>query len=172
MKSLRPAAIALLLIAATLFARQEPLQAAELAAPTGPVVLTVSGAIGVRNSGDTAVFDIAALEALPKTEIRTSTPWTGVSTFEGVSLADLLAAVGATGATIKATALNDYTVEIPAADATLGAIIAYRVDGKQLSVRDKGPLWIVYPFDENPALKTETNFARCIWQLQALKIEP
>ena len=85
MKPLRSAVIALTLIAAALFGGQTPLQAAELAAPTGPVILSVSGAIGVHNSGDTAVFDMAALEALPKSEIRTSTPWTGVSTFEGVS---------------------------------------------------------------------------------------
>lgn len=170
MRALHSAVKALLLLAAAVLAW--PAQAAGLVAPAGPVVLTVSGTITVRNSGDTAVFDIAALEALPKTEIRTTTPWTDAVAFEGVSLADLLASVGATGSTIKATALNDYTVEIPTADAALGVVIAYRVDGKLLSVRDKGPLWIVYPFDENPALMTETNYARCIWQLKALKIEP
>ena len=38
-----------------------------------------------------------------------------------------------------------------------------------MSVRDKGPLWVMYPFSDAPALKTETNYSRCIWQLNRLQ---
>jgi hypothetical protein len=149
-----------------------PAPAAELAAPEGEVILTVAGAVADRNAGDRAEFDLAMLEALPRTTIKTATPWTtGSVTFEGVALSDLLQAVGATGATIVASALNDYAVNLPASDAQSGAVIAYRLNGDYMSVREKGPLWIVYPFDSNPSLKSETIYSRCVWQLKSLRIE-
>lgn len=148
-----------------------PAAAAGLPAPQGAAILTVSGAISTKNVGDSAVFDLAMLQAMPHVTIHTGTPWTGVSDFEGVALSDLLSAVGATGAAITATALNNYAVDLPASDAKLGAIVAYKVDGKLLSVRDKGPLWIIYPFDSDPSLKSEVNYARCIWQLSAMTLK-
>jgi hypothetical protein len=146
-------------------------RADELPKPTGEVILTLSGAISVRNAGTTAEFDLAMLEAMPKAVIKTSTPWTeGVATFDGVALGDLLKAVGASGARITASALNDYSATLPTGDADTGAIVAYRVDGRHLSVREKGPLWIIYPLDGKPELKSETIYARCVWQLRSLAI--
>lgn len=146
-------------------------RAGDLAPPTGEVILTVSGQIGMKNAGDEAAFDLAMLEALPKKEIRTATPWTdGVTTFEGFALKDLLAAVGATGETLHAVALNDYATDLPASDAELGVVIAYKVNGEYISVREKGPLWVIYPFDDRPDLKTETIYGRSIWQLTRLDV--
>lgn len=34
-----------------------------------------------------------------------------------------------------------------------------------MSVRDKGPLWVIYPYDSDPALQSEVTYARSIWQL-------
>ena len=141
---------------------------ARAAKPTGPVVLTVRGKIA---GGQDVEFDMAMLEALPKTSFKTSSPWTeGGTAFEGVALKDLIAAVGATGGTLTARALNDYSASFPASEAVAGgAIIAYRMNGEPMSVREKGPLWIIYPFDDNPELKTETNYSRCVWQLAAVE---
>lgn len=51
-------------------------------------------------------------------------------------------------------------MKIPIADfEKLNVILAYRRDGKAMPVRDKGPLWIMYPFDDNPAIKTDLYFA-------------
>src|SRR3546814_13646263 len=76
--------------------------------PVGEIVLTVSGAITVRNDGDSAVFDMAMLEALPQAEIKTETPWTeGMTTFTGFKLADLLALLGTASTNLRAFALND-----------------------------------------------------------------
>jgi hypothetical protein len=76
---------------------------------------------------------------------------------------DLLKKVGASGTEITAVALNDYKVKIPIADFDkVNVILAYRRDGKAMPVRDKGPLWIMYPFDENPSLKTDLYFARAL----------
>jgi len=47
---------------------------------------------------------------------------------------------------LKVTALNDYTIEVPIADAKeWPTILALKADGENMSVRDKGPLWLVYP---------------------------
>lgn len=139
---------------------------------SGDVLLTISGDIGTTNAGDTAVFDLALLEALPQRRFTTTTIWTeGTHEFTGVSLNDLMAAVGAGGTNLKASAINDYSVDIPMSDAVAGgAMVAYRMDGKPMSVRDKGPLWVVYPFDDNPDYQSESVYSRSIWQLDRLQV--
>ncbi|MEW6694932.1 MAG: molybdopterin-dependent oxidoreductase [Pseudomonadota bacterium] len=148
-------------------------QTTTLPAPKDRVVLTVGGRIAVHNRGNTAVFDLAMLEALPQHSFTTMTPWEDKPiTFRGPRLRDLLAAVGANGSQIKATALNDYRVAIPVADAQrFDVIVATRKNGEPMPVRDKGPLFVVYPFDSDLALKDKRYYERSIWQLKALDIE-
>lgn len=145
------------------------LSAFDRSAANAPVVLDVTGAV----AGGRVSFDLAALDALEQARIVTTTPWTqGTTTFEGVTGPALLKAIGATGKTIKARALNDYTVEIPVEDfLTKGVIIATRVNGERIPVRTNGPLWVMYPFDSDPALKTKTFTYRAIWQLRALDVQ-
>ena len=147
---------------------------AELAAPTGPVLLTISGAIENSNSENgSASFDLEMLRALGSETIETSTIWTeGDQSFEGVSLSVLMDAVGATGDVLQATAINDYAVEIPAEDwVENGPIVAYYNNGEEMSVRDKGPLWVVYPYDSSPNYQTEVIYSRSIWQLDRIIVE-
>ncbi|MCP1199071.1 molybdopterin-dependent oxidoreductase [Notoacmeibacter sp. MSK16QG-6] len=159
--------------ALVLFLASHAAIASEIGTPEGEPVLTVSGQIGQANQNGKAVFDKDMLEALPTKSFRTSTIWTeGSHTFTGVALNDFLKAVGADGKTINAIALNDYAVEIPVSDAIdNGPIIAYQMDGKAMSVRDKGPLWIVYPYDANADYRTEMIYSRSIWQLNRIEIE-
>ncbi|SIN77374.1 molybdopterin-dependent oxidoreductase [Vannielia litorea] len=149
-----------------------PLAAQELAAPEGEVILTLSGEIATTNAGDTAQFDLAMLEALGTETIETTTIWTeGTNTFEGVSLKALAEAAGFEGGTLRATAINDYAVEIPVTDAVEGGpIVAYRMNGAEMSVRDKGPLWIVYPYDASAEYRTEVIYSRSIWQLDRIVV--
>lgn len=144
--------------------------AGELAKPTGDVVLTIDGAIGTFNAENRADFDIDMLRAMPAVKIKTSTPWTdGVTEFEGVPLEAVFKAVGAKGKAIKATALNDYIADVdPATIVSSGAVLAYRMNGADISVRDKGPLWIMFPFDEQPQLKAETVYSQSVWQLRKM----
>lgn len=150
-----------------------PLQAQEtLATPEGEVVLTVTGAISVHNAGEAVELDLALLDAMGPVAFETHTIWTeGPQLFEGVPLATLLERLGAQGSMIAASALNDYTVEIPVSDAVAdGPILAYRQNGAELSVRDKGPLWLVYPYDSDPRYQTEVIYARSIWQLARIEV--
>jgi hypothetical protein len=164
MKRLLAAAFAALLV--------HDVAAAELPAPEGAVVLTVTGAIANGQSEGTAAFDLKALEALEGRSGTMETPWTpGKVTFSGPLLRAVLAAVGAHGKTIRLVALNDYAADIPVEDATeFATILATRMDGKLMSVRDKGPVFLIYPFDQNPALYNEKYFSRSVWQIKELKV--
>jgi len=140
--------------------------------PAGEVVLAITGSISVTNAEGEAHLDRAMLEALPVAEFTTSTIWTeGEQVFTGVPLADLLAHFGADGTTLRATAINDYSVEIPVSDAVPGGpIVAYLMDGAPMSVREKGPLWIVYPYDSSAEYRNEIIYSRSIWQLNRIEV--
>jgi hypothetical protein len=140
--------------------------------PTSRVILEVSGKIAKTNAPERARFDLKALEALGITKVTTSTPWTeGKKVFEGVRLRDLLQAVGADGTTITPVALNDYKLDIPREDFDkYPVILAYRMDGEELRVRDKGPLWIVYPRDDFPELDNRLIRSRWVWQVKELMV--
>ena len=149
-----------------------PALAEPLDTPQGDVVLTVSGAIAETNSGETAAFDMDMLKAMPATTFETTTLWTeGESAFAGVALAEILDRLGVTEGTIVASAINDYSIEIPVESITPSApIVAYELDGASMSRRQKGPLWIVYPYDSDAAFRTEVIYARSIWQLDRLEV--
>lgn len=149
-----------------------PVQASSLPSPTGPVLLTVSGEIEATNAPGEARFDIAMLEEMGGVEFSTSTIWTsGVVTFTGVPLDTFLDELGASGSTLEATAINDYVVSIPTTDAVAGGpMIAYKRDGDYMSIRDKGPLWIVYPYDKSADYQSELIYSRSIWQLDRIKV--
>ena len=88
-----------------------------------------------------------------------------------MELKTLLDHVGSTGSEIDATAINDYTVVIPVSDAVAeGPIVAYEMDGKLMSRRDKGPLWLIYPYSSNAEYRTEVIYSRSIWQLDRMAI--
>ncbi len=135
-------------------------------------LLTVTGDVAASSEGTQWDFKEADLRALPLEQFVTETIWTeGTQTFEGVSLSALLTHVGARNGKLLATAVNDYTVAIPTSDAVEdGPIIAYMHNGAKMSLRDKGPLWIVYPFEGNEAYNTEEYYSRSIWQLDRIEV--
>lgn len=147
-------------------------KARALDAPTGPVVLTISGRVGLPNAGDRAVFDMPMLERLPQHSFTTQTPWySQPRKFTGPLLRDVLAAAGARGTVLRATALNDYRVDVPFEDTQRhGVLLARLLDDKPMSVRDKGPLFIIYPFDSDTALRSAVYFSRSAWQLKAIEV--
>ena len=143
-----------------------------LGTPEGAVVLTISGDIAKMNDGDNAVFDVAMLEQIGTSTFETTTIWTdGTQQFEGVLLTALMATLDVEDGTLVATAVNDYSIELPVVDENGdGPIVAFRQNGEEMSVRDKGPLWIVYPYDSDPVYKTEVIYARSIWQLDRIEV--
>ncbi len=148
--------------------------AQSLPAPTGDPILRVSGDVPVSNDGKDAAFDLAMLTSLPQTSFTTTTVWTeGETEFTGVLLKDFLDTLGVSAGSLSMIAVNDYAAEVPVSDAVVGGpILAYLVNGKEISVRDKGPLWLVYPYDSNPDYRTEVVYSRSIWQLARIEILP
>lgn len=147
---------------------------AVLAAPiSDDIVLKVEGSISPPAHQAQILWDSAMLEQLPQHEIKTHTPWFNeAKTFRGPLLQDVLAKVGATGKQLTITALNDYSVQVPTSDAEqYRVILARTINGKPLSVRDKGPLFLVYPFDQYPELQNKLYYGRAIWQISAIKVE-
>lgn len=140
--------------------------------PTGPVVLTVEGHITHTNQGAKAQFDMQMLAALPQHSFTTRTPWYPEAvTFTGPLLRDVVAAVGGEGNAITAVALNDYKTEIPFDDIRRhDAIVARLMNNRPMPVREKGPLFIVYPFDTKAELRSELYYNRSAWQLSVLRI--
>ncbi len=130
---------------------------------------------GAPGTADDRIITLSQLDAEDQTEITTTTIWTdGEVVFSGVPLARVLSMAGLSGApdaTLHITALNDYAVEMPLGEVgETFPIIATRMNGEPMSVRDKGPFWVIYPYDLGPEYQTETIYARSVWQLKALSL--
>lgn len=143
-----------------------------LDAPKGKVILTIHGKnLGHTNVGNTAQFDLEMLEALPGRVANVETPWFKATTsFSGPFLRSILEAAGAKGSSIKISAVNDYSAEIPFEDAAIDTILATRLNGQIMSKRDKGPMFLIYPFDKDRNLYNEKYFNRSVWQIDEIEI--
>ncbi|MDH0867941.1 molybdopterin-dependent oxidoreductase [Mitsuaria sp. GD03876] len=122
-------------------------------------------------------FTLDDLRRLPARRLRTALPaalgMTGASDWEGVPLSALVALAGPPPQAVSLTALNAYAVNVPGRDlARYDPVLAYRRDGQDIAVRDKGPLILIYPFDRFPAeLNTQAYINRTIWQVHEIVLE-
>lgn len=144
-----------------------------LALMSGPVradeaLLRVTGDV----AGGARDFSDADLLALPQIGFRTSTIWTeGELEFSGPSLEAVLTAAGAGPGDLRLSAVNDYVVSMPRSLVEAEApIVANRIDGAPFSRRDKGPLWIVFPYDSDARFRAETVYAYSVWQLAGIAV--
>lgn len=121
---------------------------------------------------DIVTFDIARLDQLPQVVFRTSTIWTSdVVEFSGPPLYAVLESLDATSEIITAFAMNDYSMTISGDSISENyPIVATRMNGERFSVRDRGPLWIVFPYDSDPEYQDERIYAQSVWQLVKLTI--
>ena len=119
-------------------------------------------------------FSREALMDLPQTSFETATIWSeGVNKYSGPLLADVLAAAEMPDGDLHLIAINDYNVSFPMDRVQDDApIIALEINGKPFSVREKGPLWVMFPFDENAKFRTEDTFALSVWQLAQIDVVP
>jgi hypothetical protein len=145
-----------------------------LAAITGPAFAEdVLLSIDAQGDGSAIkTFTDQDLLALPQIEFQTSTIWTSEpSIFSGPSLASVLMAAGAAEGAVSMIAVNDYKVEMPFDRIEDSApIIANRINGAPFSIRNKGPLWLVFPFDAHPRFQTEEIYSFSIWQLTQIRV--
>lgn len=160
-------------LAAGLVIRSARANAADaLAEPRGEVILTVTGQITVTNAAGEARLDRELLLGMGASELTTTTPFTdGSDTYTGVLASRLLDRLAAGGTQLRASALNDYEVTIPVADVRdFSALLALDRAGRPLSVRERGPIWLVYPWSAYPELDDRLHRQRSIWQLTRIAV--
>lgn len=130
--------------------------------------LTVTGADGILE------FSMEDLKALDQTSYVTINEFVDApTTFSGPLLRDLVAPMDPSETTtLSLTAINDYQIDVPMSDAvTYDVIVALEKDGAPMSVRENGPLWIIYPMSEHPELQTPLYSSRLIWQLTRIDVQ-
>ncbi len=49
-------------------------------------------------------------------------------------------------------------------------ILALKLNGEYMHIRDKGPLFIVYPYDSSPELQNQVYYSRSAWQVSKLSL--
>ena len=149
------------------------LNAQALRQPQGPVLLTVTGKIQAPNADRSFLWDLNMLESLPQKSFTTMTPWSKVPIkFSGPLLRDVLRTMQAHGQTLHAQAMNDYAIQIPVQDAELfDVLIAIKKNDNYIPLRQRGPLFVIYPFDSKKELQTIQYYERSIWQLKSLTVQ-
>ena len=167
-----------------------PSSAQSAAGSKGPILLTVSGAVDKPNRGPfdpfgdafakhqgikfdkATTFDLAALEALGTRSFTVKYPdWDKAHSFEGPLMKDVLVAAGAQGKLFRVLGIDGYRQEIPPADlATYPVILAIKMDGAYLGAGGRGPINLIYPYDDFPALKEGTD-AKWVWGTYHIQVE-
>jgi hypothetical protein len=178
------AAAALLAVLAT--APTSPASARDAAG--GQPILTVTGNIGEANrpafdgfndaylkfrekSFDKGYeFTIESLQALPqKTITAQAEKWQDPVELTGPSLVDVLTASGALTSSITVTALDGYSITYsPEEIAAQDWILAWKANGKPLSIGGRGPLWLIHPSGATPA--PDDVEARWIWSVFVIEV--
>lgn len=138
--------------------------------PSTRPLLTVSGLISNTNHESDALFDRYMLDKLPRDSVSTHTPWNeGKHTYTGFNAKAFFKTLGIEGDNLSLIAMNDYMIDIPIKDfIEVGAIFATHMDGVPMTVRNKGPIMIIYPFDDKPELKNESYYGKSIWQVNQI----
>jgi len=125
-----------------------------------------------RTSGTMRSLFLNDLERYQVTYLDTSTPWTDARTrFEGVLLRDILpSVVGGSNGAIIVMAHNDYFAKLPVQDlAEHDILLAWRADGRRLTLRDKGPFWVIYPLDSLGS-EASKHLHKMVWQVRSIEI--
>ncbi|AKZ64511.1 molybdopterin-dependent oxidoreductase [Herbaspirillum hiltneri N3] len=187
MKKRQFLAAGLLGMSATAMAANKKSIACSAAQDAGPVLLTLTGAIGAGNRGalDPALdqmmakqklqfnrahtFDFASLSALPQTTIKPTLEYDNRQhVLSGPLLADVAHAAGASAARdVLLRAVDGYAVQVALADIRkYRFIVATHLDGKPIPLGGLGPLWAVYDADSFPDIMEKpisARFALCPW---------
>jgi hypothetical protein len=50
-------------------------------------------------------------------------------------------------------------------------LVADSLEGEPMAIRDKGPLWIIYPLSAHSELRSADTEAKMVWQLFRLTLE-
>ncbi|MEX3968121.1 molybdopterin-dependent oxidoreductase [Paraburkholderia sp. EG286B] len=144
-------------------------------AQAGTMSLDVTGNITSFTDAAARTYHLseADLLAMPVHSITTSTTWTPTRTFQGPSLGDILAKVGAKGSMLMIYALDNYSYAVPVSDVKkYDPVLSYEMDGVRMTIRNFGPLFLMYPRDKYPSeLSSPVYDSRFIWQVRRIDVK-
>ena len=163
---------------------------AQQAEVTGPVILTVTGALSAPTRqayseeddkffgyqdvdfDQAAQFDYEKLAGLKMHTVQADFPKGGqVHAFEGPLLADVLKAAGANGKTVTVQALDGYMVEAPLQELVdKDAVVALIRNGQPFAIGDYGPTQIVFPRAERSDL-SEMSDDNWVWSIFHINVK-
>lgn len=144
-------------------------------APSGPVLLTIDGAISQKNVGETLQFDMATLESIGLIQYKlTDTAEKSSIMYTGVLMSELLkvAGVDPKATILSLWALDDYSADMKIADVTKWPImIATQADGAYMPLDKKGPLFSILPFDDYSEIDHLTYDNQAVWALAKITVK-
>ncbi|PSJ44011.1 molybdopterin-binding protein [Zobellella endophytica] len=140
-----------------------------------PVILTVSGNILWQGQPHERLdYTLKELQAMPQRVITTSHPWgQQPHTYRGPDLVALMSSLfgHARIKTLYLEALNGYSISVDWQKlAPFQPVLAWQENGRVMSRREKGPLWLVLPFDQVPELQQADFLHFMTWQLRQIKV--
>ena len=123
--------------------------------------------------GKVTVYSLDEVEALGLDRIETTTTWTdGKQVFEGILLSRLVDQFAPESTRIVVKAINNYEAEIDVSEARkYPVLLAVRQNGERMSIRDKGPAWVIYPRDDYSELQDERHNFKWVWQVGAVSFK-
>lgn len=113
------------------------------------------------------------LSHLEESTFTTQLPWIDKPhTFSGIKVSTLLNYLDIDDAfSVSFIALNDYAATSKIDDLIqYEPIIAYKINGKTMKVRNKGPYWLVYNLDKYPELDNAEFHSQMVWQIDELMV--
>ncbi len=144
-------------------------------APKGKVILRIYGLSSGSSKDRPLKLDREVMEMMGTIRYTSKNRWyDNPITYEGVLGSRFLEIleVPEKATTMQMRALNDYVVEVPISDFRKWPVmLALKKNGAYMTVREKGPVWIVYPNHLYPELGKQPYTARWIWQLHEISIE-
>ncbi len=142
-----------------------------------PVAAFAQDILSVMGPDGTAVktYSLEQLDALEQTTYVTKNPFIdGTSEFSGPLARVVFADAGQDmpkDAQVRVSAINDYKIDMPLSDILdYDVMLATRRDGQPMSLREKGPIWIMYPISDHLELEDEAINSRLVWQTKSIQV--
>jgi len=132
--------------------------------------------VDTQGAANTTRLNLENLDALPQSTLTLQLPESlgiqGTHSWQGISLQDLLKLSGNSAQAVRIQALNGYYATLPMSDIEqFNPVLAYRRDGQNLTIRDKGPFILIYPFNKFKKLNQQIYINRSVWQINEIHIE-
>ncbi|GGK41833.1 hypothetical protein [Salinarimonas ramus] len=129
------------------------------------------GAIRLGEKGARGSLAVARIDALPQHEMPSGMSLDPAGlTFSGALLSDVLVLIGAADApSVTLRAVDGYAAVVPREDwERWPLVLATRVDGRPMTLRDRGPARLLYPVNAHPELDERTYIDRSVWMIDEI----